>query len=128
MIDNLITLVSKSLKVKQEVGKVIVFSVMGLALISMCFALKSCYDSSVVEKHEQRVEIDILKDKVVADENASARRAEDAIKNNESDTARKKVIDETESQPLPDSSLALGCQRLRQQGYDTANYAECSRH
>lgn len=128
MIDNLVTLVSTGLKIKQSVSKVIVFSLIGLAVIATCFTVKSCYDSSVVKKHEQKVEVDILKDKVVADENASVRRAEDAIKNNESDALRKKVIDETESQPLPDSSLALGCQRLRQQGYDTSNYAECSGH
>ena len=128
MIDNLIKIVSSSLKVKQGIAKAIVLSAIALAVVLSCVAVKSCYDNSVVEKHEQEIQNDILKDKVVADEKASEQRAQDTIRNAKESRERSDAINETESQPLPDSSLALGCQRLRQQGYDTSNYSECSGH
>lgn len=126
MIGSLISLISSSLGVSPKIARIIVISVSVLSVFSLTFAVKSCYDNSVINRNEEKIQTDILKEKVQADERASEQRAKDSIKNSKTENERREAIDETESQPLTDSSLALGCVRLRQQGYNTDDFPECS--
>lgn len=126
MIAGLVTWISQSLKLTEQTSRWIVIAGFVLAALSASVALKSCYDNRIISHHEDEVTREILEDKVVADENASNKRAEDTIRDMTKAQERKDAIDEAEDSKPSDAGIALGCKRLRDQGYDTSNYAECS--
>lgn len=104
----------------------LVMAVGVVAAFSACVALKTCYEHRIISDHEKTVAVDSLNEKIKADEKATVQREKDREADQKAATERKDAINESTDSVPNDSSLALGCTRLRQQGYKTDQFPECS--
>lgn len=103
-----------------------VIAVVACLVVLLCAGLKACYDNRVISHHEVEVKAEVLEQTQTSNDAAAEQRADDTVKNTHAQEARKnairKVPDEAPSKP----AVALGCERLRQSGYDTASLPACS--
>lgn len=109
----------------EKIKHVAILVGMAFALIFLCVGLKSCYDDGVVDEHETEVKAEVLERKQEADEKASEQRAKDSVANTKRDEERKDAIAKATDEPPSDASRRLGCERLRQAGYDTSRIPAC---
>ena len=99
--------------VPDELQKPLQWAILVALAIAAFFAIKAIYDASVVDDYEK----DRAVESIEARDTAAERRAEDAIKNAETE---KELIDAIEQAPeggeLSPAARALACQRLRNAG------------
>lgn len=99
--------------VPDELQRPLRWAILIALAIAAFFALKAIYDASVVEDYET----DRAVESIEARETAAEKRADDAIKNAETE---KELIDAIEQAPsggeLSPAARALACQRLRNAG------------
>lgn len=115
-----------SLGVSEKWARPLLVALAVILLVTSSVVLKSCYDKGVVEKHEQKATIEVLEKSGKANEKAAERRAEDTIKNKERHEKRIEAIESASDGPPSDAAIALGCERLRLEGYDTSRIPACS--
>jgi hypothetical protein len=83
-----------------------------LAAIALLAVLKTCYDRSVVERHQAKVEAQASK----AREKAADERAVDAVTNAKSEKELQDAIKAAPGGSLSPAAHALACERLRRLG------------
>lgn len=124
MIESLILwFMGKGLSEKASRAVLLVIGVVVILLISA--TMKSCYDNRVIDRHEDKITIEQLENEREADDDASDQRAKDTIANEKKSEKRSEAISKETDQPPSDASRALGCQRLREAGYDTTKFPAC---
>lgn len=99
-----------------------------ILLVMSSVALKSCYDNSVIEKNEVKIERKIQKTKEKADSKADDRRIEDALNVQKDEEEKLDAIHNEIDSDVPASTRSLNCIRLRNAGQvSSAAYARyCS--
>lgn len=95
-------------------------------LVMFSVALKSCYDNRVISQHETEVKAEVLEKAQKSNDAASDARAKDTISNQKKNEERKDAIAKATDEPPSDASKRLGCERLRQAGYDTSRIPACA--
>ncbi len=125
MIGWLTTKLAERTKVSETVSRAIVLAVVVCLSVLLCVGLKACYDNRVISKHETEVKAEVLEKTVVANDKAAEQRSKDTILNTKKEEARKDVISKTIDEKPSAPAVALGCERLRQSGYDTSRIPAC---
>jgi hypothetical protein len=114
MITALIGLALKA-GIPAKYAKVAVFVVLAIAAVAAFALLKSCYDNSIIDAHDNKREATIAKEDRKADATAAVeRRADDARLTKESQEV-KEAINEARSEGRDPRAAYYECIRLQQQ-------------
>jgi hypothetical protein len=103
----------------------LIYALAALVLVGAFLGLKSCYDSGVVDKHEQKIE---QRAKPATDQ-AAAERSKDAITQAKNEEEMHNAIHSVPDAAPAGPSHALACKRLRDHGrHPAACGGPASRH
>lgn len=119
-------LMGKGLSEKVSRLVLLVGAVVGILLISA--SLKACYEHRIISDHEQKQTIQVLEKTQQSNDKAADARAKDEVANVRKSEARKEAIEKAPDESPNAASIALGCVRLREAGYDTTRFPACSGH
>ena len=96
----------------EPVRKVAAWATVVIAIAGLLWAAKAAYDASVIDDHEDQRAIESIE----ARDDAAEQRADDAIRNAESERKLNDAIDNAPTGGTIDPAmLAANCERLRQQ-------------
>lgn len=96
-----------------------------ILLVTFSVALKSCYEHRIISEHETQVKAEALEKKADADSKAAEARASDTITLQKKDEDRKDAIAKATDEAPSAPERNLGCERLRQAGYNTSRIPAC---
>jgi hypothetical protein len=111
--------------VGKEFARLAVYAALAFALIAAAFILKAGYDRRLTRQHDAQQSVGAAKTNAAAHQTAATERADDLIRNAEDERKRREAI-ETAPVGAPDAAtIQLGCERLRQAGIPTDQFAAC---
>lgn len=97
-------------------AKIVVGVGVAIFLATSFVAAKLWYDSRIISKHESEIVVRLNEDKIKADEKAFEQRMEDKIELQEMKEKFNDAIESQTDSPIPDSTRAFNCTRLRKAG------------
>lgn len=111
--------------VSEKWARIAVFVGAGCLAALLCVGLRACYDNRVISGHETEIKEEVLERTADANDRSADQRAKDAVENYEKEERRKDAIEKTADEKPSAPARALGCDRLREAGYDTSRFPAC---
>jgi len=111
--------------VSEKWARIAVFVGAGCLAALLCVGLKACYDNRVISEHETEIKAEVLEKTADANDRSSEQRAKDIVENIQKEERRKDAIAKTVDEKPSAPARTLGCDRLREAGYDTSNFPAC---
>lgn len=97
-----------------------------IAIVLALLAIGKCtYDANLIDNHEAKVAGKTLGTDAAAKDEAAEQRVTDIITIDQAERERNDAINSEPAERPNAARIRLNCERLRQAGYATADFAEC---